>query len=121
YVIAASSSVVACVGRRLMFAPPLPGSTRAERAATYASLTDVLSPLHRLDWKALGLGDFGRPGSYFTRQIHRWTQQYRASETERIEAMEHLLTWLPEHIPADDQTTVVHGDFRLGNVIMHPT
>jgi len=109
------------VGGRIMVDPLLPGCAPAERTAIYDSMNDVLSRLHCQDWKALGLTDFGRPGSYFTRQIHRWTQQYRASETERIEAMEHLLVWLPEHIPADDQTTIVHGDFRLGNVIMHPT
>jgi len=83
-------------------------------------MNDVLARLHKQDWKALGLADFGRPGSYFTRQFKRWTQQYRASETERIEAMERLMAWIPEHIPADDQTTIVHGDFRLGNTIIHP-
>jgi Predicted aminoglycoside phosphotransferase len=109
------------VAGRIMVDPLLPGCTPTERTAIYDSMSDVLSRLHRQDWKALGLTDFGKPGSYFTRQIHRWTQQYRASETERIEAMEQLMAWLPEHIPADDDTTVVHGDFRLGNVIMHPT
>jgi len=109
------------VAGRIMVDPLLPGCTPTERTAIYDSMSDVLSRLHRQDWKALGLTDFGKPGSYFTRQIHRWTQQYRASETERIEAMEQLMVWLPEHIPADDDTTVVHGDFRLGNVIMHPT
>jgi aminoglycoside phosphotransferase (APT) family kinase protein len=109
------------VAGRIMVDPLLPGCTAAERTAIYDSMSDVLSRLHRQDWKALGLTDFGKPGSYFTRQIHRWTQQYRASETERIEAMEQLMVWLPEHIPAGDDTTVVHGDFRLGNVIMHPT
>jgi len=109
------------VAGRIMVDPLLPGCTPAERTAIYDSMSDVLSRLHGQDWKALGLTDFGKPGSYFTRQIHRWTQQYRASETERIEAMEQLMAWLPEHIPAGDDTTVVHGDFRLGNVIMHPT
>jgi len=108
------------VAGRIMVDPLLPGCLPAERGAIYDSMSDVLSRLHRQDWKALGLSDFGKPGSYFTRQIHRWTQQYRASETERIEAMEQLMAWLPEHIPADDQTTVVHGDFRLGNTIVHP-
>jgi aminoglycoside phosphotransferase (APT) family kinase protein len=109
------------VAGRIMVDPLLPGCTPAERTAIYDSMSDVLSRLHRQDWEALGLTDFGRPGSYFTRQIHRWTQQYRASETERIEAMEQLMAWLPAHIPEGDDTTVVHGDFRLGNVIMHPT
>jgi aminoglycoside phosphotransferase (APT) family kinase protein len=106
---------------RIMVDPLLPGCTPAERTTIYESMSDVLSRLHGQDWKALGLSDFGKPGSYFTRQIHRWTQQYRASETERIESMERLMAWLPEHIPTGDETTVVHGDFRLGNVIMHPT
>ena len=106
---------------RIMVDPLLPGCTPAERTAIYDSMSDVLSRLHGQDWKALGLSDFGKPGSYFTRQIHRWTQQYRASETEPIESMELLMAWLPEHIPSGDETTVVHGDFRLGNVIMHPT
>jgi aminoglycoside phosphotransferase (APT) family kinase protein len=109
------------VAGRIMVDPLLPGCTPAERTAIYDSMSAVLSRLHRQDWKALGLSDFGKPGSYFTRQIHRWTQQYRASETERIESMERLMAWLPEHIPSGDDTTVVHGDFRLGNVIMHPT
>src|SRR5712664_1273966 len=106
---------------RIMVDPIVPGCTPAERAAIYDSMNDVLARLHKQDWKALGLADFGRPGSYFTRQFKRWTQQYRASETERIEAMERLMAWIPEHIPADDQTTIVHGDFRLGNTIIHPT
>jgi aminoglycoside phosphotransferase (APT) family kinase protein len=105
---------------RIMVDPIVPGCTPAERAAIYDSMNDVLARLHKQDWKALGLADFGRPGSYFTRQFKRWTQQYRASETERIEAMERLMAWIPEHIPADDQTTIVHGDFRLGNTIIHP-
>ena len=74
-----------------------------------------------MDVGAVGLADYGRPGNYFARQIHRWTQQYRASETERIEAMEQLIEWLPAHVPADDQTTIVHGDYRSGNMLMHPT
>jgi aminoglycoside phosphotransferase (APT) family kinase protein len=103
-----------------MVDPLVPGCTPAERAAIYDSMNDVMARLHKQDWKALGLEDFGRPGSYFTRQFKRWTQQYRASETERIEEMERLMAWLPENIPADDETTVVHGDFRLGNTIVHP-
>jgi aminoglycoside phosphotransferase (APT) family kinase protein len=81
----------------------------------------VLARLHTVDAAAVGLGDFGRPGNYFNRQIHRWTQQYRASETERFESMERLIEWLPAHLPSDDTTTVVHGDYRPGNLIMHPT
>jgi aminoglycoside phosphotransferase (APT) family kinase protein len=106
---------------RIMVDPLLPGLTPPERTAIYDSMNDVLARLHRVDWQALGLADFGRPGNYFARQFHRWSQQYRASETERIEAMERFMEWLPGHIPSDDLTTIVHGDFRLGNVIIHPS
>ena len=99
----------------------LPGEAPAERAGIYGSMIDVLARIHTVDWRAVGLADFGRPGNYFTRQIHRWSTQYRASETEKIEAMEHLMVWLPEHVPSGDETTLVHGDYRLGNLLIHPT
>jgi aminoglycoside phosphotransferase (APT) family kinase protein len=113
--------VMECVSGRVLSDPRLPGLGPAERAGLYDSLNDTLARLHRVDWKAVGLEDFGRPGNYIARQIHRWTQQYRASETERIEAMERLIEWLPAHVPAHEDTTIVHGDFRLGNTIVHPT
>jgi len=100
--------------------PALPGVTPTERTAMYDSMNEVLARLHTVDWRALGLGDFGKPGNYFARQIHRWTSQYRASETARIEAMEELVAWLPDHIPPGDETTLVHGDFRPGNLLFHP-
>jgi aminoglycoside phosphotransferase (APT) family kinase protein len=106
---------------RVLTDPRLPGIAPAERARIYDAMNDVLARLHLVDWKAVGLAEFGRPGNYFTRQLHRWTTQYRASETERIESMERLIAWLPEHIPADDTTTLVHGDYRLGNMLVHPT
>ncbi|HEY3067189.1 MAG TPA: phosphotransferase [Methylomirabilota bacterium] len=105
---------------RLFRDAALPGASPAERTAIYDSMNEVLARLHGLDWKALGLGDFGKPGNYYARQIHRWTQQYRASETEKIPAMEELIAWLPGHIPAADETTLVHGDYRPGNMLMHP-
>ncbi len=113
--------VMDCVHGRVITDPAIPGLAPHERGAIYDSLATTLARLHTVDWQALGLADFGRPGNYFARQIHRWTQQYRASETEKIEAMERLITWLPEHIPASDEVALVHGDFRLGNVIVHPT
>jgi aminoglycoside phosphotransferase (APT) family kinase protein len=113
--------VMAYVHGRVMVDPMLPGVTPADRAALFDDMNRVLARLHTVDWVALGLADFGRPGNYFARQIHRWTQQYRASETEKIEAMERLIEWLPSHVPPDDQTTLVHGDYRSGNMIMHPT
>jgi aminoglycoside phosphotransferase (APT) family kinase protein len=106
---------------RLMVEPDLPGVAPAERAALFDAMNDVLARLHTVDIAAVGLTDYGRPGNYFARQIHRWSQQYRASETEKIEAMEQLIEWLPAHVPADDQTTIVHGDYRSGNMLMHPT
>jgi aminoglycoside phosphotransferase (APT) family kinase protein len=113
--------IMDCVHGRVITDPGIPGLSPRERAAIYDSLNGVQARLHTVDWRALGLADFGKPGNYFARQIHRWTQQYRASETEKIEAMERLIVWMPEHLPAGDETTLVHGDFRLGNVIVHPT
>ena len=106
---------------RIMRDPALPNLTPAERGAIYRDMIDVLARLHRADWQARGLADFGRPGNYFARQIHRWTEQYRASETETIPSMERLIAWLPGHIPEDDQTTIAHGDYRLANLIIHPS
>jgi aminoglycoside phosphotransferase (APT) family kinase protein len=106
---------------RLLTDPRLPGVPAAERARIYDAMNEVLARLHLVDWPAVGLEDFGRPGNYVARQIHRWTSQYRASETEKIPSMERLIEWLPGHIPADDTTTLVHGDYRLGNMLIHPT
>ena len=113
--------IMDCVHGRVLTDPAIPDMTPRERAAIYDSLNEVQARLHTVDWQALGLADFGKPGNYFARQIHRWTQQYRASETEKIEAMERLIAWMPEHVPPGDETTLVHGDFRLGNTIIHPT
>jgi aminoglycoside phosphotransferase (APT) family kinase protein len=80
----------------------------------------VIAALHTVGYAAAGLGDYGKPGRYIERQVARWTQQYRASQTEPIDAMERLIEWLPKHIPADEETGLVHGDFRLDNAIFHP-
>jgi aminoglycoside phosphotransferase (APT) family kinase protein len=106
---------------RIFRDPAAPGVSPAERRAIFDSLNDVLARLHRVDPRAVGLETFGRAGNYFARQIHRWSEQYRASETETIDAMERLMTWLPAHIPEGDDATVVHGDYRLGNTVVHPT
>jgi aminoglycoside phosphotransferase (APT) family kinase protein len=106
---------------RIFWNPALPEMKAAERAAIYDEVNRVIAALHRVDYQAIGLGDYGKPGSYFARQIDRWTRQYRASETEKIDAMDNLIAWLPQHIPAGDETCIVHGDFRIDNLIFHPS
>ena len=108
------------VAGRNFWDPTLPELSAAERGAIYDEMNRVMVALHTLDYGALGLGDYGKPGSYFARQIGRWSKQYRASQTEHIEAMEKLLAWLPANIPAGEETTLVHGDYRLDNMIFHP-
>ncbi|MBT3534171.1 MAG: phosphotransferase family protein [Rhodospirillaceae bacterium] len=98
-----------------------PAFSAAERSAVYDHMLEVLATFHAVDYEAVGLGDFGRPGNYYIRQINRWTKQYVASQTDEIPAMDHLMKWLPENVPQDDTTTLVHGDYRLGNAIVHPT
>lgn len=128
YVLCADESVIGTafyimdyIEGRIFWDPALPGIPPSERMAVFSEMNRVIAALHRVDYQAVGLGDYGKPGNYFARQIDRWSKQYRASETETIEAMDHLIDWLPQHIPADDQTRVVHGDFRIDNVIFHPS
>lgn len=101
----------------------LPGLAAAERAAIYDEANRVIAALHRLDSAAIGLADYGRREEFFPRQIARWSKQYRLSETEPIPAMEALMAWLPAHIPpqADGQARLIHGDFKLDNLIFHPS
>jgi len=99
----------------------LPALSKEERSAIYADLARVLAALHAVDPVAVGLESFGRPGNYYARQISRWSKQYVASQTEPIEEMDRLMEWLPANIPDSDETVVVHGDYRLGNVLIHPT
>ena len=106
---------------RVLWDARLPGMTPSDRRAIYDQMNATIAALHSLDPAALGLGDFGRPGNYLARQIARWTSQYRASETEPIAAMDALIAWLPAHIPPHDATAIVHGDFRLDNLVLHPT
>jgi aminoglycoside phosphotransferase (APT) family kinase protein len=113
--------VMEFVQGRVLWDQSLPGMTPAERGAIYDELNRVIAQLHTIDYAAIGLESFGKPGNYFARQIERWTRQYRASETETIEAMDRLIEWLPQHIPPGDDTAIVHGDFRLDNMIFHPT
>jgi aminoglycoside phosphotransferase (APT) family kinase protein len=113
--------VMAYVDGRIFWNLDLPGLDRLERRAIYDRMNRTIADLHLFDWKALGLEGFGRPGNYFSRQISRWSGQYRASETKRIDAMDRLMEWLPENIPADESSSLVHGDYRLDNIILHPT
>jgi aminoglycoside phosphotransferase (APT) family kinase protein len=106
---------------RVLWDPALPGMTREQRAAIWDEKNKVIAKLHTIDYRAVGLEDFGKPGNYIGRQVERWSKQYRASETQRIEAMDNLIGWLPQNIPPEAGTTVVHGDFRLDNTIFHPT
>jgi aminoglycoside phosphotransferase (APT) family kinase protein len=105
---------------RVLWDPALPGMASAERSAHYAELGRVMAELHRLDPTAIGLEGYGKPGNYIERQVARWTQQYRAAETERIDAVQQLIAWLPDHIPPGDEARLVHGDYRFDNVIFHP-
>lgn len=110
------------VDGRVLWDPALPAFTPPERAAIYAQMNQVLAALHRVDVDKVGLSDFGKPGNYFARQVSRWSKQYKASETETLTEMEHLIAWLPAHMPADDgRVALVHGDYRLDNMLFHPT
>jgi|YelNatPaOPRAMG01_1025707.scaffolds.fasta_scaffold03135_9 aminoglycoside phosphotransferase (APT) family kinase protein len=105
---------------RIFTDPTMPESNPEERAAVYDSMNETLARLHKIDYNAIGLGDFGRPTGYVARQIARFTKQYRDAEMEPIPEMDRLIEWLPEHIPAEDESAIAHGDFRLGNLITHP-
>ena len=113
--------IMEMVEGRIFWDPSLPGMSRVERGAIFDEMNAVIARLHQVDYAAIGLANYGRPGNYFERQIARWTKQYRASETEKIDAMDFLIDWLPQHIPAGDETSIVHGDYRLDNLILHPT
>jgi aminoglycoside phosphotransferase (APT) family kinase protein len=105
---------------RVLWDPTLPGMEARDRGAIYDEMNRVIARLHGVDFAALGLSDYGKPGNYFQRQIDRWSRQYKASETGKIEAMDRLIEWLPHNIPAGDATSIVHGDFRIDNMIFHP-
>jgi aminoglycoside phosphotransferase (APT) family kinase protein len=120
-VIGVAFYVMEFIEGRVLWDQSLPGMSRSERAAIYDEMNRVIALLHGVDYQAIGLESYGKPGNYFARQIDRWTRQYKAAETEHIAAMESLIEWLPKHIPEGDVTTIVHGDYRLDNMIFHPT
>lgn len=99
----------------------LPGISAQDRRAMYRAMAQTLAAMHSVDPAAVGLGDFGKPGNYFARQIARWSKQWELSRTREDANVEKLVAWLPEHIPADDTTSIVHGDFRIGNLMFHPS
>ncbi len=106
---------------RLISAPAVPeAASGEERASIYDAMNDALARLHAVDWKKIGLADYGKPKDYVGRQIARWTQQYEAARNEPIPAMERLIEWLPEYGPPREEVTIAHGDFRLDNLLLHP-
>jgi aminoglycoside phosphotransferase (APT) family kinase protein len=93
----------------------------AQRRPLYMAMAETLARLHAVDWAALGLADYGKPGNFFSRQITRWTRQWRMSRVVDNKDIDQLIEWLPANIPPGDETTIAHGDFRLGNLMFHPT
>jgi aminoglycoside phosphotransferase (APT) family kinase protein len=120
-VIGTTFFVMEFVEGRIFWDLDLPGLEPAERTAIYDNVNETIARLHNYDYTALGLADYGKPGNYFARQISRWSGQYRASATQAVRSMDALLEWLPDNIPADESASIVHGDFRLDNMIVHPT
>ena len=106
---------------RILWNQALPDYGPPERHAIHMAACKTLADLHNTDYRAIGLEGFGREGNYMQRQIARWTKQYKASETVHLDKMERLIEWLPLTAPADDQTAIVHADYRLDNMVMHPT
>ena len=102
----------------LFWDPMIPSMTNTDRTEIYKNKNKTLAKLHSVDYKKIGLENYGEPGNYVARQVSRWSKQYRASETDNIEAMNNLIDWLPKNIPDDDETTIVHGDYRLDNMIL---
>ncbi|MBU7574272.1 MAG: phosphotransferase family protein [Hydrogenophaga sp.] len=117
--------VMECVDGRVLWEQSLPGMDRAQRAALYDEMNRVMAALHTVKPDAIGLADYGKPGNYFERQIGRWSKQYQASITQPIPEMDRLMEWLPQNIPAmardESMVSVVHGDFRLDNLMFHAT
>ncbi len=113
--------VMEFVTGRVFWEMSLPQQSKAERGAIYDQMISMLAKLQGYDYRELGLEGFGKPHDYFARQINRWTKNYRASETDVIPDMERLNRWLADNVPADESPCVVHGDYRLDNIIFHPT
>ncbi|GAA0333892.1 phosphotransferase [Sphingomonas oligophenolica] len=114
--------VMDMVEGRIFWDATVPGVSNGERAAIFNAMNDTIARLHRIDYEAVGLGDYGRPGNYFARQIGRWSKQYEEDVAAgRDPNMDRLIDWLRENIPEGDETSIIHGDFRIDNIIFHPT
>jgi aminoglycoside phosphotransferase (APT) family kinase protein len=120
-VIGSAFYVMEFLDGRIFWDQRLPEVPPSDRRAIFASMNSVIAALHSVDYAALGLGDFGRPGNYMGRQIARWSRQYRASETEKQPAMDALIDWLPDHLPPEGAASIVHGDYRMDNLVFHKT
>ena len=111
--------IMEMVEGRSLWDGTLPGMEKDERRATYFALIDTLAALHETDHEAAGLGDYGKPGNYFERQVSRWTKQYKAAQTDDLPEIDKLIDWLPRTLPEQERTSIVHGDYRIDNVIYH--
>jgi aminoglycoside phosphotransferase (APT) family kinase protein len=120
-VIGSTFFVMQFLDGRIFWDPRLPGLSAAERRAMFQSMNAVIAALHSVDYAAAGLAEFGRPGNYLARQVARWSRQYQASETEQQPAMDRLIDWLPHHLPPEGEPRIVHGDYRIDNLIFHPS
>ena len=120
-VIGSAFYVMELLDGRVFWDPRLPGLDRAERQAIFQSMNAVIAALHSIDYVEVGLAEFGRPGNYMGRQVARWSRPYQASETEKRPAMDRLIEWLPCHLPPEGEPRIVHGDYRIDNLIFHPT
>ncbi|MGX9426937.1 MULTISPECIES: phosphotransferase family protein [Bradyrhizobium] len=120
-VIGATFYIMSFEEGRVFWDPTLPSQQPEDRRKIFTSKIETLAKLHVFNPEAIGLGDFGKPGNYFARQIDRWTKQYRASETQHIEEFEKVAEWLPKTVPQQERVSIVHGDYRLDNMIFHPT
>ena len=119
-IIGAAFYLMELVPGRTIWDGSMPGMSPAERTAHYHQIIDTLALLHNTDYEAAGLGDYGKPGNYFERQVARWTKQYRMAETERMDPVERLIEWLARTVPEQTRTSIVHGDYRVDNMIFAP-
>lgn len=119
-VIGAPFYVMEMVEGRTFWDGSLPDMAPTERTALYEAIVDTLAALHSVDYAAVGLGGYGKPGNYFERQVARWSKQYRASQTDDLPELEKLIEWLPRTVPPQTRTSIVHGDFRIDNMIFAP-